>query len=258
MLDIFPAIKNWFDRYVEEHISDDPIEAAILRLKQDHTHRVCLNAAMLADSLRLDTHDSLLAQFTALLHDVGRFRQYLQYKSFNDTLTENHALLGLREIGRHRLLQRIKTVDRQLICRAIAFHNVAGLPENMDERSLLFMKLIRDADKLDIYKVLIQNYRDQNQGSRTIVLHRLPDLPACSPEILETLMAKKVARFEDMKTLNDFKLLQIGWVYDLNYQASFQTLHRLRYLEQIRDLLPRTKPVVVAVDQALAYVAARI
>jgi HD superfamily phosphohydrolase YqeK len=258
MSDAFLETKTWFDGYVEKYLTDDPVDNQVIRLKQDHTHRVCHNAAVLGDALGLSPHDKAIARLTGLLHDVGRFKQFTLYRTFNDAVSENHARLGLREIGLHQVLGRWRKEDRRLICRAIAYHNAIKLPENADERSLLFMKLIRDADKLDVYRVLIQNYREQDQGSSTTVLHRLPDTPACSPIILEALLKKKAAKFEDMKSLNDFKLLQLGWVYDLNFTPTFQAFHRLKYIEQISELLPRTEPVVAAVDQALEYVASRI
>ncbi len=258
MSEAFLETKSWFDGYVEKYLTEDPIDNQVIRLKQDHTHRVSHNAAVLGDALGLSTHDNAIARLTGLLHDVGRFKQFTLYRTFNDAVSENHARLGLREIGLHQVLGRWNKEDRRLICQAIAYHNVIKLPENADERSLLFMKVIRDADKLDVYRVLIQNYREQNQGTSRTVLHRLPDTPTCSPIILETLLKKKVAKFEDMKSLNDFKLLQIGWVYDLNFTPTFQTLHRLQYIQQISELLPRTEPVVTAVDQALEYVASRI
>ena len=258
MSEVYQEIKNWFDDYVDQFFTDDPVCNEVIRLKQDHTHRVCLNAAMLSDALGINSHDRLLAQLSALLHDVGRFKQFALYQTFNDAVSENHALLGIREIGLHKVLEKWCQEDRRLICRAIAYHNVAKLPEIEGERSLFFMKLIRDADKLDVYKILIKNYREHHQGSRTTVLHKLPDIPTCSPKILEALLEKRTARFEDMNSLNDFKLLQIGWVYDLNFTPSFQALFRLQYIEQISELLPKTKQVTAAIDLAIEYVNSRI
>jgi HD superfamily phosphodiesterase len=258
MKDCFAEIRDWFDDYVETFCNGDAINDAIIRLKQDHTHRVCQNVAHLADALKLSSADHLIARLTALLHDVGRFRQFFVYHTFNDALSENHALLSLQEIERHGVLESLPKRQRYLICRAIAFHNVAKLPDVTDERSLLFMRLVRDADKLDVYKVILQNYHEQDKGSKNTVLHKLPDTPHCSPKILDALSERRAARFEDMKTVNDFKLLKVGWVYDLNFSASFRILHRRQYIEQIKALLPRDEPVTAAVNQALAYVESRL
>ena len=258
MQETFEKTKTWFETYVEGFFTNDATNNSIIRLKLDHTHRVCHNAAMLADALKLNPQDHLNARLTALLHDVGRFRQFSLYRTFNDAASDNHALMSLREIECHGILDGLAGEDRRLIRRAIAFHNVSELPDESDKRCLLFMRLIRDADKLDVYKVLIQNYREPSRESRDTVLHKLPDTPDCSPRILKALMERKVAKFEDMKSLNDFKLLKVGWVYDLNFSASFQLLQRHRYIEQLKEILPTTEPVTTAVDQALAYVASHL
>ena len=42
----------------------------------------------------------------------------------------------------------------------------------------------------------------------------------------------------DLKTLNDFKLLQIGWIYDVNFGRTFQIVRERGYLERIRESIP--------------------
>ena len=53
----------------------------------------------------------------------------------------------------------------------------------------------------------------------------------------------------DVKTLNDFKLLQIGWVYDINFPRTFQIVRENGYLEMIRDALPETSVRVAEIYQ---------
>jgi len=60
----------------------------------------------------------------------------------------------------------------------------------------------------------------------------LPDLPEVTPLCLEALLGKHVVRLEQCRVVNDFKLLQISWAWDLNFPTSFRLL-----LE--RDYLPR-------------------
>ena len=49
--------------------------------------------------LQLSLHDVQLAEIMGLFHDVGRFRQYSIYKTFNDAQSEDHADLGLKVGG---------------------------------------------------------------------------------------------------------------------------------------------------------------
>ena len=58
----------------------------------------------------------------------------------------------------------------------------------------------------------------------------------------------------DLKTLNDFKLLQVGWVYDLNFPRTFQMVREHRCLETIREVLPRKSVRVSEIyDRARAH-----
>lgn len=252
------SFKRWFTDYVSEYLTDDPDYNYAIRLKQAHTLRVCSDIALLGRALNLSDQDMLLAETTALFHDIGRFKQYERYGTFNDFLSENHADLGLREIDAQAVLSICSRQEIYLISSAIAYHNAAVLPEGRDDRALFFICLLRDADKLDIWKVFCDYYHKRQEqpdaGPNATIELGLPDKPACSPAVLADMQAGRFARVENLRTLNDFKLLQISWVYDLNFIPSFQTLQQHRYIEQIAATLPPTGEIAAAVKQANEYI----
>ena len=86
-----PELKNRFEQYVKQFASPDPNIQAALDLKQAHTRRVCEAIVDIGEDL-------LMAEATALLHDIGRFEQFRRYKTFSDARSENHALLGVKVI----------------------------------------------------------------------------------------------------------------------------------------------------------------
>ncbi|MCJ7615457.1 MAG: HD domain-containing protein, partial [Desulfobacterales bacterium] len=90
-------LKTWFTEYVSNFYSDDPDYNHLIRLKEEHTIRVCRNIAMLGKELGLSDQDMVLAETIALFHDIGRFKQYKTYRTFSDFVSENHAMLGLRQ-----------------------------------------------------------------------------------------------------------------------------------------------------------------
>ena len=125
-----------------------------------------------------------------------------------------------------------------MIIRTVKFHNRMTLPEKQTSRGLLFLKLLRDADKVDIWRVVTEYYhRSGNQRNRFIELD-LPDEPQVSDAVCNALMNKTLVQMTDLKTLTDFKLLQMGWVYDLNFPMTFRIVREKRFLESIRDSLP--------------------
>lgn len=248
------CLKKWFTDYVAGYYTDDPDYNRAVKLKEEHSIRVCRDIIMLGRSLRLSEQEMILAETMALFHDIGRFKQHAVYGTFNDMISENHAKLGLRQIAAHRILSVCTKYEKRLITRSIAFHNAAVLPENEDEKTLFYMRLLRDADKLDIWKVVTDYYAEREKQQNSILELGLPDDPVCSQNVIKALYENRIVRFCDLKTLNDFKLLQISWVFDLNFAPSFQAVQSREYLERIEITLPRSKEIAEAVKHAYNYV----
>ncbi|MDL1981815.1 MAG: HD domain-containing protein [Deltaproteobacteria bacterium] len=247
-------LKTWFTEYVSNFYSDDHDYNHLIRLKEEHTIRVCCNIAMLGKELGLSDQDMVLAETIALFHDIGRFKQYKTYRTFNDFVSENHAKLGLRQIAIHRVLSACTTAEKRLITRAIAYHNAAALPVNENDNTLFFMRLIRDADKLDIWKLFIDYCNEREKKHSSAIELGLPDDPIYSQRVIESLKQRRLVLMQDLKTLNDFKLLQIGWVYDLNFVPSFKTVQNRKYIEKLEETLPKSKEIKEAVQQAHDHV----
>ena len=245
--------KTWFADYVAAYYTDDPVRNQTIRLKQDHTERVCKEIVMLGHALHLLAQDMLLAETIALFHDVGRFEQYAAYGTFKDSASENHAGLGLRELARHQVLSICSDTEQSLITRAIGYHNVCTLPEDEDERCLFFARLVRDADKLDIWRVLIDYYAHRDEGPNSTIELDLPNTNTYSPAILNAICQHRMADLSDMITLNDFKLLQISWVFDVNFRPTFRVVHERKYVEKIAAYLPQTREIQQIVAMVRAY-----
>jgi putative nucleotidyltransferase with HDIG domain len=251
-------LKNWFADYCIAfltHIDEDRRNIAV---KKDHTYHVCLNSLRIARSVKLNRQDMLLAEAIALFHDVGRFPQYQQYKTFDDDVSANHAALGAKVLLEKAVLRGLPEQDQNLILHAVTLHNVFVLPEVLDEKTRLFTNLIRDADKLDIWRVFIEYY-GQDHGSRaTAVALGLPDTADYSPAILASLQQGKMARKSDLKTLNDFKLLQLTWLYDLNFTSSIQMVLERGYIDNMAAVLPQNDEIRQALDRVRAYVSGKL
>ena len=245
--------KAWFAEYVDGYYTDDPVHDQTIRLKQKHTERVCKEIVMIGKALQLVAQEMLLAETIALFHDVGRFKQYSIYGTFKDAISENHAKLGLKELAKNKVLSKCSDMEQFLITKAISYHNMRTLPEDEDERFLFFARLLRDADKLDIWRVFIEYYaRHGEEPNATIVLD-MPDNQTCSPAIIDALHEHRMADLKDMATLNDFKLLQISWVFDVNFRPTFRAVQERQYIEKIAATLPKTKEISKVLTIVQAY-----
>lgn len=251
-------LKKWFADYVSAFYTDDYDYNFALNVKKGHTMRVCDNIVMIGGKLGMSKPDLIIAETTALFHDLGRFKQFKKYGTFNDMISENHARLGLREIAAHKVLSICLKAEKELIIKAVNYHNSLKLPSGENERTLHFIRLIRDADKLDIWKVFLEFFHEKNNRQNNVFVLDLPDEPKYSNEFIEALHSQTMASTKDMKTLNDFKLLQIGWVYDLSFVPAFQVVQRHNIIERIEAALPQSKEITEAVSHAKDYVKMRL
>jgi len=236
-------IKNWFCNYVQTFKHGDKEFQENIILKEKHTMRVCKEIVYIGRELTLTDNELHLAEIMALLHDVGRFEQYARYNTFVDFQSEDHAKLGIKIIKKYGVLNTFDTFTKDLILRTIAYHNRATIPENETDSCLFFSKLLRDADKLDIWKVVTDYYHRKKSSRNGAIELGLPDTPGISKEVYQDLMHKKIVDVNNIKNLNDFKLLQTGWIFDINFTPTFQRIKKRHYLEKIQNVLPESDKI---------------
>src|SRR5512143_893919 len=180
-------MKKWFTEYCRSFYSDDPADQRNIVLKEEHTANVCRNMDDIAGSLGLLPEDRALAAAVALFHDVGRFPQYQRYRTFRDGISTNHAALGAKVLIENSVLNAASDRDQNIVVRSVALHNVFSLPERLDKETRLFTRMVRDADKLDIWSIFIDYYaapEDERAGAAAL---GLPDTPAYSASVLASL-----------------------------------------------------------------------
>jgi len=234
-------LKDWFEKYVLSFYYNDPELQQNIELKRDHTLRVCEEMVALGKQVGLYDDALRLAEIIALLHDIGRFEQYDRYRTFSDKKSENHAELGMAVIKKHGILDPFDNAVKDLILKSVQYHNRPSLPADEPAICLFYVRLLRDADKLDIWKVVTDYYyRKDRKRNGTIELD-LPDTPGFSDEVYQDMLHKRIVDIKHVRNLNDFKLLQIGWIFDINFQPTMDRIKERRYLELIRDVLPASE-----------------
>lgn len=198
---------------------------------------------MITGELSIGVEQRLLALTIALFHDIGRFPQYARFKTFRDSDSVNHGALGAETLKEEKITEKLASGEREIILKAVRFHNAFSLPKNESEEIIFFTRLVRDADKLDIWRVFLDYYDTPDEYRASAVGLGLPDVPEYTKNILSNIYNKKIIRLIDLKTLNDFKLLQLSWIFDLNFRPSFRLLKEADYIEGIAASLPQTEEI---------------
>lgn len=247
------SLKKWFTNYANHFKYDGYAWQRNIDLKINHTKRVCKEIVNLGTQLELDENERRLAEIIALFHDIGRFEQYARYKSFVDRKSENHAELGVRILESSNVLNDFDESIKSLILRTILYHNRVALPANETEPCLFFTKLLRDADKLDIWKVVTDYYYQQNGERNGAIELDLPDTLTFSTAVYQDVMNEKIVDMKHVNNLNDFKLLQMAWVFDINFKPTYQLIQTRRYVELIANVLPKTEAIQEMVNIIQGY-----
>ena len=251
--------KTWFNKFVAQFYGDDEYINANLKLKEEHSARVCDEMLYLADELHLSENQRLLAETIALFHDVGRFPQFARYRTYVDPKSVNHCALGVETLKKENILAELPDDEKQIIETSIRYHGEKELPANLSGDTLLFSRMIRDADKLDIFKVIIDAYTQKRDDPAHFKLEiELPDKPDCSPEVLEAILSARLIEYKTLKTLNDAKLCMLGWVYDVNFAATLKRFKDRCLLEGIFEFLPDTPDIHKVREKIFAHVEDRI
>lgn len=235
---------GWFNKYIESFNDLNDSQQANFQIKKDHSFRVAELSIMLAEKLDLTEEQSQIAFLAGLFHDIGRFRQLFDFDTFHDAKSVDHADFGLKILQEELFFDKMDLVRKNFILLAIKNHNKFKIQDGLSEQELLFVKLIRDADKLDIYKVLLDYYSNRNAGTNHTLTWELPKGSVISPAVAKEILSGKLVSKTNVMSEIDVKIMQLSWVYDLNFRPSFEYLLRNRYLERIYNTLSKNDLVI--------------
>ena len=189
---------EFFEKFV--HSFDMNNEKVIY--KYNHTFRVVDNAKEIAKSLNLNEKEYTRACVCALFHDLGRFPQVSEYNTYLDRLSFDHGDKS------YEILKENYYSD-EIVQNAVKYHNKKDLPD-FDELSLMHLKIVRDADQIDIM------YDCGNKPCENDV-RVLDNIMNCYKN--HTLVDNSAGDSEFIYTLRN-----LAFVFSINYKRSMEII----------------------------------
>ena len=209
----------WFRAYFEKERLLEQEDAAPMDLKLDHTMRVLANAQNIVEREAFSPIVCRCCLLAALYHDIARFEQYLRYRTFKDRVSINHGRFGVQLIKETGCLCGESRVVRHTVMSAVGLHNRFSLPRALPADIATVTRVTRDADKLDILRV-IDAHLQIKPYNPTVIL-QLPDtLELSSNVVIEAALHDSVASYSDLQSVNDFRLLLATWINDMTFASS--------------------------------------
>mgnify|MGYP006298101793 CR=1 FL=1 len=251
------TLQDWFHRYVAQFRSDDGTLSPMQQLKVEHSLRVRECGLRIAEDLGWSRERALRAECAALLHDVGRFPQYAEYGTYQDRVSLNHGKKGAEVLRAWQSAPGGCELPIGPILTAVEFHNLPHVPGGLDPEDEALLRLVRDADKLDIFEVAYDGATHPDSLYTELTTWLSMDGPISEP-VLECARNRQPIAYADLQSLGDMLLAQLCWVYDLNYPPSFTIMKQRNTFQRLRALIPVENGDAGSVlDQAYAHLQER-
>lgn len=198
-----------FKKYISNY------DMSIMEISLKYYHSLTVSDLMGELAFRLDLYKEKieLAKVIGLLHDIGRFEQFTKYNTFDDKVS-NHAKESINYLFKENHIRDFIDDDKydSIIEKAILYHNDYELSKDLTDEELLYSKMIRDMDKVDIYKQLAVHYNYEFKAEDV------------SPEVLKLFKNEKTVLNDIIKTNSERVIKYLSFIFDINYDESFDIL----------------------------------
>lgn len=252
-------IKKTFQEYTDRYDSANPK----IKLKIDHTYRVADLCEQIAQSLELSAAEVDLAWLSGMLHDVGRFEQLRRYNTFSDAQSIDHARFAVELLYDEGLIAdyvpEISTAESvadartwrsmggvnesptaqsedmplsdilQTLRIAIGEHSAYRIQKGLDERTRMFCQILRDADKVDIFRVICDTPMEEVYGFQTKDILR----SAITPEVMQAFYEHHAVLRKLKKCPADYIVAHGSLTFELVYPESLRIAKEQGYLKQM-------------------------
>ena len=228
------AFKEYINNYNNQNIPG-------FKLKIIHTYYVVDNAIMISKKLGLSDEDINLAGLIGLLHDIGRFEEIKNYKTFESTKND-HAMFASKLLFEEGLINKFIDTNEynDTIKKAIENHNKKQIEDGLTEKELLHAKIIRDADKLDNFRVK----RNEKIGDILPgIASNKEDIEKSniSNNVYNSIMNEESVDIKDRVYPLDYWLCGLAFIFDINFKETLVLIKNNNYINEIIDRFNYTK-----------------
>lgn len=199
--------------------------------KYGHSLRVMENAGKIAESLKLNDEKIELAKLLGLIHDIGHFEEIKVKSECKENVKIDHGDLGVEILENNNYIRKYIKEEKydNIILKAIKNHNKFKIEDGLSEEELLFAKIVRDADKLDIFYEGAEMFWNTEEERKNVGKSKITE------EVKNEFNKKMIIDRKKKKTGADDIVCFISFVFDINYSYTYNTIIKERYINKIID-----------------------
>lgn len=216
----------------KDYLKDYDLNNGSINLKIKHTYEVVKLSTKIAESLKLTKEDITIAKIIALLHDIGRFTEIKEFQGFEGL---EHAAYGVELLFKKGLIRKFisSTKYDNIIKKAIYNHNKYKIEDGLNEKELLHSKIIRDADKTSNFRVNLEE--DIKDSFPDVYNEKTINYESISPKVYKDFLNHKCILLADRKTMIDYWVCALAFIYDLNFKISLDLIKKGNYINLLID-----------------------
>lgn len=242
-------IKTWFENYVDTYRRGSINFTAVFRPKLKHCYNVADFCRTLSNDLVWPHGDAISAEAAGILHDIGRFSQFTEFGNFIDNDSVNHGVRGYEIVNESGITASLSIRDSQIILDGIRYHNNNEFSHNIQPENIPFLLLVRDADKIDKFRITLELIEDECNGKRLTVQCHGP----INPVVIKQIRGGKPVSKKNIQSTLDFYLFRLSSVFDIHYSETYKRISESGILQKIISRMPQDKSVQTASELMLSY-----
>ena len=194
-------------------------------------------AFSVASELELNKRECYELAIAGMLHDIGRFEQVRIYHTFIDSASVDHAMFGadlLFQEGRLEQLvpdaqQVLTEKERRILEISIRNHNRYRIEESLTEDEQAYCHILRDADKIDIFRVNCDTPLQEIYNASTEELLNA----GVSEDVKECFLRRTAVERSIRRTVIDHLVGHICLTFELVYPASTRIAREQGYVDRL-------------------------
>lgn len=249
-------LRDTFKTFITFFKQESYNENQTLEKTIEHIEKVVDNILILADSLELSENEKIIAEMAARFHDIGRL--WILLPGNSECNITDHAEASIEYLKVNEPFNQLEISIQNIIIQVIRNHNKPDLPQKENETLLFYVKLLRDADKLDVWRATSE-YITRKAGKPNIVNElQLSDKGVVTTSFCKIIIEGGIPNKSDLVTFHDFIIFQMSWVFDLHFKKSFQILNQKQYIRYLYDSLPKNDSVIEIYRMLRIYIENRI